>query len=150
MATLDIRGSVVLVDDCDVELVSRHKWWVTPKGYVLTKIKRTDGLKNDKSRRTIGMHRLILGDPETPSIDHINRNPLDNRRDNLRACTDSVNNRNRPTVEGKSSAARGVSFRHGKWQVVIRVNGALKWFGYHATEEAAAAIAAPYFADVAA
>jgi hypothetical protein len=28
------------------------------------------------------------------------------------------------------------------------VNGILKWLGYHATEEAAAAIAAPYFADI--
>ena len=143
MATLDIRGIVVLFDDEDLELVSRHKWWIVPQGYAVTKIKRVDG-----SRRTIGMHRLILGDPATPATDHINRDRLDNRRANLRACSDSQNNRNRPTAEGKTSAYRGVSFKRGKWQVVIRVNGALKWLGYHATEEAAAAIAAPYFADI--
>jgi len=143
MATLDIRGVVVLFDDEDLELVSRHKWWIVPQGYAVTKIKRVDG-----SRRTIGMHRLILGDPDTPATDHINRDRLDNRRANLRACSDSQNNRNRPTVEGKTSEHRGVSFKRGKWQVVIRVNGVLKWFGYHATEEAAAAVAAPYFADI--
>ena len=143
MATLDIRGVVVLFDDEDVELVSRHKWWITPQGYACTKIKREDG-----TRRTIGMHRLILGDPATPSTDHINRDRLDNRRANLRACSDSQNNRNVPTVKGKTSAHRGVSFQRGKWQVVIRVNGVLKWFGYHATEELAAAVAAPYFADI--
>jgi hypothetical protein len=148
MATLDIRGVVVLFDDADLELVSRHKWWITPQGYAVTKIKRTDGLKKDKGRRTIGMHRLILGDPDTPATDHINRDRLDNRRCNLRACTDSHNNRNRPTVAGKFSKHRGVTFVRGKWQVVIRVGGVLKFFGYHATEEAAAAIAAPYFADI--
>ena len=143
MATLDIRGVVVLFDDADSELVSRHKWWITPQGYACTKIKREDG-----TRRTIGMHRLILGDPATPATDHINRNRLDNRRCNLMACTDSHNNRNRPTVAGKFSKHRGVTFVRGKWQVVIRVGGVLKFFGYHATEEAAAAIAAPYFADI--
>ena len=142
MATLDIRGSVVLLDDDDVELVSQHKWWITPQGYACTKIRRDDG-----SRRTIGMHRLILGDPETAATDHINRNRLDNRKENLRACSDRQNNRNRPTVEGKVSKHRGVSFKRGKWQVVIRVNGKLKWFGYHKTEEAAALVAAPFFAD---
>ena len=145
MATLDIRGVVVLFDDEDIELVSRHKWWIVPQGYAVTKIKRVDG-----SRRTIGMHRLILGDPATPATDHINRDRLDNRRANLRACSDSQNNRNRATVEGKTSSHRGVSFKRGKWQVVIRVNGKLKWFGYHKTELEAAAVAAPYFADIAA
>lgn len=143
MATLNVRGVVVLLDDEDIELVFRHKWWITPQGYACTKIRREDG-----SRRTIGMHRMILGDPDYPAIDHINRNRLDNRRENLIACSDSQNNRNRPTVEGKTSAHRGVSFKRGKWQVVIRINGVLKWLGYHKTEEAAAAVAAPYFADI--
>ena len=143
MAILDIRGTVVLLDDEDLELVSKHSWFFTPQGYACTKIRREDG-----SRRTIGMHRLILGDPKTAATDHINRNKLDNRRVNLRACSDSQNNRNRPAVSGKVSAYRGVSFKRGKWQVVIRVNGKLKWFGYHKTELEAAAIAAPYFADI--
>lgn len=144
MATVDIRGVTVLFDDEDADLVSRHKWWITPQGYACTKIRREDG-----SRRTIGMHRLILGDPYTPATDHINRNRLDNRRANLRACTDSMNNRNKATIANKSSKHRGVSFSRGKWQVVIRINGAIKWLGSFRHEHEAAAIAAPYFADVA-
>lgn len=145
MAIFDIRGTSVLVDDEDIELVMAHAWFFTPQGYACTKIRYAPGRKN---RRTVGMHRLVLGDPPTPSIDHINRNKLDNRKENLRACTDSHNNRNRPMLKGKVSAYRGVSFKRGKWQVVIRINGKLKWFGYHETEEAAAAVAAPYFADI--
>jgi hypothetical protein len=146
MATFDIRGTVVLVDDDDLELISKHAWFITPQGYACTALRVSPG---KKGRRTIGMHRLILGDPPTPAIDHINRNKLDNRKENLRACSDSQNNRNKPMAAGKTSKYRGVSFKRGKWQVVIRVNGVLKWLGYHKTEDAAAAIAAPYFADIA-
>lgn len=145
MATLDIRGVVILLDDEDIELVSRYKWWISPQGYACTHIRRENG-----TRRTIGMHRLILGDPNMPAIDHINRNKLDNRKCNLRACSDSENSRNKKIVNGKTSAYRGVSFKRGKWQVVIRVNGVLKWLGYHKTEKEAAKIAAPYFSDIAA
>ncbi len=143
MATLDIRGVVVLFDDADLELVSQHKWWITPQGYACTKIRREDG-----SRRTIGMHRLILGDPATPAIDHINRNRLDNRRMNLLACSDSQNNRNIPAVKGKKSIYRGVSRHRDKWQVVIRINGVLTNLGTYLIEEDAASVAAPYFADI--
>ena len=144
MATIDIRGTIVIFDDDDLELVLKHKWWITPQGYACTKIRHAPGRKN---RKTVGMHRIILGNPKTSSIDHINRNRLDNRKENLRACTDSENNKNRKISSGKSSCHRGVSFRNGKWQVVIRIDGKLKWFGYFKTEEEAADVAAPYFKD---
>jgi hypothetical protein len=144
MANVVVSGKVVLFDEADRPLIESHSWWLNPQGYACTKVKRPDG-----TRRTIGMHRLILGDPTVPAIDHINRNRLDNTRENLRATTDSENNRNRPTAKNKSSKYRGVSFRKGRWDVVIRVDGKLRWFGAHDSEHAAAKIAAPYFADVA-
>lgn len=146
MTNFDIRGTVVLIDDEDLELVSKHSWFFVPQGYACTHIQLAPGKKN---RRTMGMHRLILGDPPTQSIDHINRNRLDNRKENLRACTDSENNRNKSLVKGKTSSYRGVSFRRGRWQVVVRTNNGLKWLGYHETEQEAAKVAAPYFYGIA-
>lgn len=145
MATFDIRGAIVIVDDEDLELISKHSWYITPQGYACCALRVAPG---KKGRRTIGMHRLILGDPATPSIDHINRDRLDNRKENLCACTDSENNRNKPTIQGKKSIYRGVSPHRGDWQVVIRINGILTWLGKYKTEEEAALIAAPYFADI--
>jgi hypothetical protein len=145
MATFDIRGTIVLVDDEDLELISKHSWFFTPQGYACTALRVAPG---KKGRRTIGMHRLILGDPDTASIDHINRNKLDNRKENLRACTDSQNNRNRSILKGKKSIYRGVSPHRGNWQVVIRINGVLTWLGKYKTEDEAALIAAPYFSDI--
>lgn len=143
MAVIDVKGTFVTVDDDDVDFLSKHKWWMMPQGYAVTRIKRQDG-----SRRTIGMHRIIMGDPDSLVIDHINRVKTDNRRSNLRACTHGENLRNKPAMNGCASQHKGVSLgKNGKWQVVVRVSGSLKWLGYHKTEIEAAKVAAPYFSD---
>lgn len=144
MATENIRGEIVMFDDCDRHVFDSHKWWVTPRGYVLTKIRTSDG-----KRRSIGLHRLLLGDP-AEDIDHIDRNPRNNTRANLRACGKAANNKNVPTRENKTSAHRGVSKRGDRWQVVVRIGGKLKWLGVFDTEEEAAVISAPHFDGIAA
>ena len=45
----------------------------------------------------IKLHRVVLDFPNTPHIDHKNRDPLDNRRENLRPCFPAENCKNRPT-----------------------------------------------------
>lgn len=66
---------------------------------------------------------------DVPLVDHINRDRLDNRPENLRELTKAENNRNR-------APARGVSFckQTGKWKAGL--DG--KWLGRHDTEEEAA------------
>lgn len=80
------RGQVALIDARDSELVSAHRWTAnpTPFGafYATTSIKG----------KTVYMHRLIVNPPKGKEVDHINRNSLDNRRENLRAVTHLVEN----------------------------------------------------------
>lgn len=142
MATVDIRGQVVMFDDSDRQLFDAHKWWITDRWYVLTKIRREDG-----KRRSIGLHMLLLGDP-AEDIDHIDRNPRNNARSNLRACDKATNNKNVPTRKNKTSEHRGVSKRGDRWQAVVRINGKLKWLGVFDSEDEAAAVAAPHFAGI--
>lgn len=145
MAELDIRGTRVLVDDQDVTVVLEYNWRITHDGYVCTDVKRENG-----TWRKVGMHRIILNDPPSQSVDHINRDKLDNRRSNLRACSTAENCRNIPTRKRKSSKHRGVSkCSNGRWQVVLRINGKLKWCGVFDTEKEAAKVAAPHFAGIA-
>lgn len=139
MGSITIKGHLVLFDDDDFDLVAKYSWWLTPQGYACTKI----------NKKTTSMHRLIMNFPDTDCIDHVNRNKLDNRKSNLKPCSDSENQRNRPTLKGKSSRFRGVSARNGKWQVVIRVGGKLTWMGSFLTEEEAGLVAAPFFEDIA-
>ncbi len=46
------------------------------------------------------MHRYIMGVVDDPEVivDHINGNGCDNRRSNLRICTEKENNKNKSTV----------------------------------------------------
>lgn len=75
------RGRYSIVDDCDYERVSKYKWHYN-NGYAV----------NSFGYR---MHRLIMMPPDNMVIDHINHDRLDNRRENLRICTQFENSQNR-------------------------------------------------------
>ncbi len=75
-------------------------------------------------------------------IDHIDLNPLNNRLDNLRAATHTLNNANMPKRKNTSSKYKGVNFHkhHGTWQAQIRKDGKYTALGSYKLEiEAAAA-----------
>ncbi len=64
-----------------------------------------------KGTRTVRLHRLIwrlMGRPEVPAIDHIDRNPLNNAEDNLRDGK-GINSRNRGRQKNNTSGFKGVS-----------------------------------------
>lgn len=57
------------------------------------------------------LHRLIMGEPELMVVDHINGNTLDNRRHNLRICTQAQNLANRKKNSNwKYSKYKGVGW----------------------------------------
>lgn len=64
--------------------------------------------------------------------DHINRNPLDNRKENLRPATYSENCRNRGKRKDNTSGVTGVSFDKwkNKWVAYVTINKKLKYLGY--------------------
>lgn len=68
--------------------------------------------------------------------DHIDGNPFNNRRQNLRPATTMQNSRNRPLRRDSTSGVRGASYykRNGKWVAHIKVDGRFKHLGYHDTK----------------
>lgn len=74
-----------LIDNEDIDKIINHSWWATSKNYVYCKTK----CKN------IAIHRFLMNPPQNMQIDHINHNPLDNRKTNLRICTQIQNLKNR-------------------------------------------------------
>lgn len=82
-------------------------------------------------------------DPGNLTVDHINRNPFDNRFCNLRLANHSLQMRNR-NAYGRSGI-KGVSPEQGKWRAYCFVDGKRKYLGFFPTKEEAAAAAAPYF-----
>lgn len=102
MTTLHtISGSTVIVDSDIAKKYSDLKLYLI-KGYV----------SYYKNGRTCKLHRLIIGAKDGQEVDHINRNLLDNRRQNLRICTRSENLSNRAGYG--SSKFKGVSWNKDK------------------------------------
>tara|TARA_R110000824_G_scaffold383740_1_gene577431 strand:- start:3388 stop:3885 length:498 start_codon:yes stop_codon:yes gene_type:complete len=69
------------------------------------------------------VHRLI--NPGAELIDHINRNPLDNRRSNLARSNKSLNALNMSTPKSNKSGTKGVCFdsSRGRWKAYITLKG---------------------------
>lgn len=108
----------VIVDAEDYDYLSQWSWQrSSPKGYARRTIRKKGG-----GYTTLYMHRLLLGSiDEDAVVDHINGNTLDNRKTNLRVCTQSDNLANCHVTRG-SSGAIGVAPHYGKYQARINRN----------------------------
>jgi hypothetical protein len=87
------------------------------------------------------MHRLIMSPPADMNVDHRDCDGINNRRSNLRICTDQENSRNRRTRKDSRTRIKGVTWNkfHQKFAAHICTGGGKqKHLGYFSTAEAAA------------
>lgn len=108
-----------IIDLDDVERCRMYGWAITGKnGYV----------KNRNSE--IGkLHRFILNYYGKKEVDHINRNKLDNRKENLRIVDKVINRAN--------NGAECIYFDRGKWRVKFARFGKRYYVGAYNTKEEA-------------
>ena len=109
-----------IIDLDDIDRVKDYKWTYS-HGYVV----------NRKSR--MSLHRLIMDCPDDMVVDHWNHNKLDNRRDNLRICTQQENMMNRSIQSNNTSGITGVNWdkSRGKWRAQIMLNKKTKYLGLY-------------------
>lgn len=98
-----VGGAEALVDADDYEELAKFKWRQNPHGGYAIRYHRVSG-KN----KPVTMHRVIMKAPTGMVVDHKNGNPLDNRKENLRLCTQRENNMNKRRRKEKSSQYKGV------------------------------------------
>lgn len=117
-------GEYFTIDTKDYDLIKDYSWHKLSEGYIAaTKV-------IDKKQESFLVHRLILGSVGySVKTDHRNGNVLDNRRCNLRVCTNAENLRNskpRKVYNGRrtSSQYKGVFYRKdtNEWEVAICVD----------------------------
>ena len=89
-----------------------------------------------RSAAEVRLHNLIL---DLKWVDHIDGNGLNNRRSNLKPCTNALNQQNSGSRCG-SSQYEGVSWntRKGSWLVQFRFDGRYHYVGYFRDEDSAA------------
>jgi hypothetical protein len=126
------------VDDVDALWAKEFKWHLA-NGYAARGQRRGA----DRKPYRMYLHREILGLKHAPRsegvVDHVDGDPMNNLRDNLRVVTDSENSQNRKSRDGSTSKYSGVSWYTSKgcWRVAIMVNGKRTLVGYFDDEEEA-------------
>lgn len=124
------HGRVALVDDEDFDL-SQFNWSCSlDKGRLYAR--RNSRSSSGKVKRFL-LHRVIFSRvlgrelKAHECVDHINRDTLDNRRQNLRLATKKQNSRNRGLSRNNTSGYKGVSFnkRDKVYAAKIRVDNKL-------------------------
>jgi hypothetical protein len=117
----------IVDDDRYFDLIKYN--WSMAHNYVSSKI----------DSRTIMIHRFLMDAKESDLIDHINRNPLDNRLINLRYSDKTLNNHNKTKKETLTSKYFGVHIREsGKFRAMLVKEGKFYDAGTHSTELEAA------------
>lgn len=111
----------IIIDD-DIELPSSICRVFAKKNYFTVR----------HNKKTIKLHRWIMNvTDKNIHVDHQNGNTLDNRRENLRLCTNKQNTQNKKVKGYYYDKA------YGKYRTSIRVDGKLKNLGRFNTPEEA-------------
>jgi len=147
--TLEIalsRGLVALVDDADVQrILAAAPWHAYPSGDTFY------ARHSITPSRQITLHAFLTG---WAFVDHVNRDGLDNRRENLRPATNSQNQMNARMHSNNTSGFKGVQ-RCGRltWKAHIKLDSRRLHLGtFDTPQEAAHAYdeaAAHYFGEFA-
>lgn len=123
---MKIKEFSVLYDKEDEPLVREYKWYVS-----VSHDKYPYAAAYSKERLVL-MHRLICNTPKKMFTDHVNGNTLDNRRANLRACTNSQNQANSAKKKNNKSGYKGVvQVTKNRWLAKINKDNkrrSLGWF----------------------
>lgn len=117
----------IMCDLEDWEYLKEYCWYLDNNGYPMTISKR----------KKIFMHRMILKENISEVVDHINRNKLDNRKENLRYTTNVVNAQNRSLQSNNKSGHVGVYKVKNHWVAWIGAYYKRIYLGSFKTKEEA-------------
>lgn len=83
-----------------------------------------------KGRRgNIYLHRFILSAQKGQVVDHERHRTLDNRKSEIRKCSQGLNQLNRCYGGHGISGRRGVFWKNGKWETRVTLEGKAHYLG---------------------
>lgn len=130
MKEIDLgRGLFAKVDEDSFDELSTHVWYASSRRKLFEAMAVIDG-------KNIRMHRFIMDVKISEEVDHINMDPLDNRKCNLRIVTKSVQQSNKSTWA--RSGYKGVyENSNGRWSAIFWESGkAIRLGSFGSKEEA--------------
>lgn len=132
MLRLNVKNSIVLLDDEDYDLViAQGAWHINNKGYV-HRFTSHGYINGRQQTKVMLLHRLIMNAPKDTEIDHKDGNPLNNQKSNLRISTHHQNMMNRKKQKNNKSGYIGVRWIESrkKWKAAIVLNKKENHIGY--------------------
>ncbi len=120
---LKIKDKILLLDKEDFKKYKSYRFYLKKDGYCLI---------YKKGIGTLNFHRTVTNCPKGLTVDHINRNPFDNRKTNLRICTLKQNGANQSISTRNKSGFKGVHWcKHkNRWRSIIITGGKRYHVGY--------------------
>lgn len=127
---LNLDGRPFYFDIDDLPTVQSRRWYMDKDGYL------THSYIFRGQRRFVRFHRVIMNAQPNQVVDHINQNRFDNRKENLRLCTRTENDRNRGLYRTNKSGVTGVHFdsKRSKWIASITYNSKRIFIGRYDVE----------------
>jgi hypothetical protein len=119
------------VDDADYIYLNQFKWYAHKEGRGRNIFYAKRKLTIDGKKITLPMQNFIMDSPKGMIVDHIDHDPLNNQRSNLRVCSVLENRRN-------NSVVRKCGFKGVYIIASITVNGKNITLGTFETVEEAA------------
>lgn len=138
MKTFNIGDKVIQIDDEDYDKVIEVTWYIASTGYVIHKDRVWTGY----------LHRYVLKQYGKEIVDHIDGDPLNNQKANLRLVSQRENQHNRKTKQSNNkSGYTGVCSTQWGWQSYINVEGRRIHIGYRSSAEGAHQARLEYIRD---
>lgn len=100
----------------DFEKVKQFNWYEASNGYITHK---------DRGKPVLQLHRFITDCPQGKVVDHMNHNKKDNRKKNLRVCTQKENANNRIFIARGKLKEFGITEKRdkGRTYYVVQLGG---------------------------
>ena len=107
-----IETKHAIVDDEDYEFLMQWTWYANELREGKFYVRRSASMEY--------MHRVVMQAPKGKQVDHINQNPLDNRKVNLRLCNNIENNSYKGKRPGKNNY-KGVCWHKGSKKYLAKI-----------------------------
>lgn len=130
---IELCGKKVLIDQDDYEKILSQKWYISV-------IKKNGDIYfyGYINKKRVKLHRYILNQTNKKIIvDHKNCNTLDNRKENLRCCSKTENQRNCRKHRDNKTGLKGIYYQKDakKYHAQISVNRKVIYLGLFIKKE---------------
>ncbi len=124
------QGQVAIIDAEDLEKIGEYRWhasWVSrsEKYYV----------RSCSKGKRLELQRVIMNPKNNMVVDHINGDSLDNRKNNLRICSQAQNTFNNSVQRRKTDGLKGVYKNGERYVARLHIDGFTKYLGTFDTIE---------------